>query len=155
MWSGTSKPKESLRKKKEKESAEGMRKTACISNYLMPFYLSTFAQEFWIRVVFIQLPPKYLDLFIMHWSTCQPRMCCQRSPQGISILLALGEYMQQNSVVEWLNAAFIWCLRRTVKGWASLKEFEKTGIHQLADCISIYYISQMKDTHGVTVITMG
>lgn len=37
-------------------------------------------------------------------------------PQGISITLALGQVRQQNLLVKCLNAAFIWCLRGTVKG---------------------------------------
>lgn len=36
-------------------------------------------------------------------------------PQGISIALALGQVVQQNLAVKCLSAAFIWCLRGTVK----------------------------------------
>lgn len=36
-------------------------------------------------------------------------------PQGISIALALGQVVQQNLAIKCLSAAFIWCLRGTVK----------------------------------------
>lgn len=161
MWSGTSKPEESLRKKiKEREGRRNEEDSLYLkwSYAILPISVCTgILNQISLHTappqIFGFIPGIYYVLKYLQAENTLPAITFL-CPQGMSILLALGEYMQENSVVEWLNAAFIWYLR-TVKVWTSLKEFEKTGIRHWAYCISIYYIWQVKHTHRVTVITLG
>lgn len=144
MWLGTLKPKEGLRRIRKERECTGNEEDSLDLKLSFAILSINICTGILNQIRFYTTTPKMVGYIPGAYYV--PKHLPAKNvlseitfigPQGISITLALGKVVQQNLVFKCLNAAFIWCLRGTLKSCTCLKEFEKVDIHHLADCISI------------------